>query len=99
MASGAANPDYHSVLVASTVDTVTIPAGVASRYRLYSDGTARIDYTIDGSTPVVGGSATGLVVTSVAPAEDIFDVNYNTGATVKLISSGTPHYDLEPVAG
>lgn len=99
MASGTANPDYHSVLVASTVDTVTINPGWGVAYKLISDGTGRIDFTIDGSTPVVGGSATGraLAAGTGGPVSEEFDVNYNLGTTLKLISAATPHYDVENV--
>lgn len=98
MATGTANPNYESALVANTADTITLPTGWAEAQIINVDGTSRIDYTVDGSTPVVGGgtsSYSGRVLPAVAGYTDTINVKYNTAEVIKLISAGTPHYAIE----
>lgn len=98
MASGDAEPNYHSQLAAGTVDTVTLEEGF-NMYEIYNvDGSARIDYTLDGSTPAEGGSATGRVLPATI-AVDVVNVKSDGSTVVKLISTGTPHYSIQAVAG
>lgn len=98
MATGTASPNYQGVLVASTVDTITtnVPRRAIT---VISDGTARIDYTLDGSTPAVTGTATGRTLYA-STAGEVVDGPIQTSeravTVVKLISTGTPHYSIEP---
>jgi len=99
MASGTANPNYDSVLVANTVDTVTLPANTSERWIVENvDGVSRIDFTTDGTTPVVGGGAgTGRVLPAAVGAQEVVAIPYASGGSIKLISAGTPHYAIEVV--
>ena len=99
MASGTAQPNYHSQLAANEIDVVTIQNAGAPAYEIINDdGIARIDYTIDGSTPVVGGSKTGRCLPACI-CIDTITVNPNGSTRVQLISASTPHYSIEAVAG
>ncbi len=76
-------------LVAAAVSTVTVGTFNASRCEVTSlDGAAEIYFTVDGSTPTVGGDnciALPAAISSVEVAEEIAG-----DVSVKLISSGTP---------
>lgn len=98
MASGAANPNYNSTLAAATIDTVTLSAGPAVIEIMNVDGTSRIDYTTDGSAPVVGGNTK----TRTLPATqcvDVVNVKSDGSTVIKLISAGTPKYSIQVQAG
>src|SRR3974377_1386187 len=102
MATGNATPNYQGVLVASTIDTITLPTPSSSQYEIVNvDGVARIDYTLDGTAPTVGGATggTGRALAGVAGARDVVNAKPEGGGVVKLISSGTPHYSIQAVAG
>jgi hypothetical protein len=96
-------PNIQAALVASTVDTITLPTPAASQYEIVNvDGTGRIDYTLDGSTPVAGGSTgtyTGRALAGIAGAKDVVNTKPEGGGQIKLISAGTPHYSVQAVAG
>lgn len=85
---------HENTLVADTEDTVTI-ADNWKEAEIVSDGTADLYVTGDGSTATVGGANTyripfagGAIVARVRLAP-------SNGATVKLISSGTPTYTVQ----
>lgn len=84
---------HAKTLTASTVDTVTFAADVQGNVRIVNlDGTDRIYITTDGSTPTVGGAATHVLPAAMSVLE--LDI---TGASVKLISAGTPTYSVEAI--
>lgn len=93
MATGTANPNYHGQLTANTVDTITMSTTWDDINVINDDGTSRIDYTVDGSTPVVGGSVTGRVLPA-AICVDTCPTEYATAVVIKLISAGTPKYSI-----
>lgn len=92
MATGTASPNYHGQLAANTVDTVTMDREWENLH-IVSDGTARIDFTVDGSAPAVGGTPTGFVLPA-AVAVATPPVNEAEPVVVKLISAGTPTYSV-----
>lgn len=85
-------------LVAATVDTVTFDRNVGKVEILVATADASgndIWYTTDGSTPAVNGAASfrlvglrGAAVTVDTPGGDV----------VKLISTGTPSYDVSAIS-
>lgn len=80
----------HQVLVAATVDTVTIPSGYPMVEVLNRDSAAIIHFTNDGTIPVTGADGTYVVLPLSA-----LRVTSPTGANViKLISVGTPSYSV-----
>src|SRR5579863_6770687 len=97
MTTGNADPNYHGQLTASTVDTITIEGGQAVVEVVNVDGSAKIYYTTDGTTPVVGGNSHCRVLPA-AIVNDIVNVNPD-GQVIKLISSGTPAYAIMMLAG
>lgn len=93
----------HGTLVANTVATASVTAdsdiqvsNVATEQStkvevLNRDGTAEIYFTVDGTTPTVGG--TGCYV--LPAAIGAYSVEGVRGSvTVKLISAGTPAYSV-----
>lgn len=86
----------HAVtMVAAQVDTYTFTDDLGPGQRVIevmSDGAADIYYTLDGSTPTVGGDNCYRI--PATPAVDVRLAEYNAGTskynTVKMISSGTP---------
>jgi hypothetical protein len=93
MAAGTASPNYHGQLTANTVDTVTTDRAWED-IQIVSDGTARIDVTVDGTAPVVGGTPTGLVIPAAVAVLTPPIPDSGTPTVVKLISAGTPHYSI-----
>lgn len=88
---------YGKTLVASTVDTVTF-ADDRARIEVVSDGTAAIYFTVNGTTPTVGGAATYEIPAGSAAVREVA-VDFGSrdqagGSVVKLISSGTPKYSV-----
>lgn len=98
MADESATPNYHGQLEADTIDTITLASGPSVYEILATDASARIDYTTDGSDPVVGGSPTGRCIPPTY-AVDIVYVPSDGSGVIKLISAGTPTYSIEAVAG
>lgn len=90
---------YDKTLVASTVDTVTF-ADDLDRVEIRSDGIASISVTVDGSTPTVAGAgtykipATASATAGKTSSVTTIEVPTAGGTVVKLISSGTPMYDV-----
>lgn len=73
-------------LTAATVDTVTIAN--AESATILSDGTAIVYFTVDGSTPTVGGTNTFVIPAAVSTFE--VGPRFNFSGVLKLISAGTP---------
>lgn len=89
----------HGTLVASTVTTVTF-ANNYPQLEVVNRGTGDIFVTTDGSTPTVAGNETWVVpsnsaalLTNLLAPNDPSD-NTVDGATVNLISSGTPAFSV-----
>jgi len=84
------NAAHDKTLVASTVDTVTFAAQV-EQIKIWTDGTAAVYFTVDGTTPTVSGSHCFKIPATVLSET----VNVQTMApTVKLVSAGTPVYSV-----
>jgi hypothetical protein len=100
MATGTASPNYRGQLVANTGDSVLMDRAWQS-FKIVTDGSADIRYTVDGTDPVVSGSARVIKATVY---EDWVPTDGQGPVTVKLVSTGTPQYsivavpDLEPLA-
>jgi hypothetical protein len=89
---------YAHPLAASAVDTVTFAKDLVE-VEVTSDGTAAIYFTVDGSTPTVGGQATYELPaqTGVKPVRKVRGpaTSPDTHQTVvKLISAATPTYSV-----
>lgn len=84
---------YAHALVAGAVDIVTIQRD-CDRIEVTSDGTAYLYFTVDGSDPTVGGQNCYAIPPTGSYAAR--DVSVPTGGqtVVKLISAGTPKYDV-----
>lgn len=88
---------YEKTLVASTVDTVTFLRNF-QEVEIYTDGTASIFFTVDGSTPTVLGP-TCLYMPAAGSVRTVRVPKREASVVVKLISAGTPKYSVaEPVA-
>lgn len=100
MPSGTGNPNHHGTLTAGQIDTITMSQPWRTLQVINVDGSARIDYTTDGSTPVEGGSPTGRVLPAAVCADSVAgftespSTDVETPITVKLISVGTPAYSI-----
>lgn len=86
---------HDKTLVANTVDTVTF-ADDLEALEVLSDGNAAIYFTVDGSDPTVGGNNT-YKLPAVAAVQSISRIPTSGPTTVKLISKGTPTYDVTRV--
>lgn len=95
MASGTAGPHWHSTCVASPAyDTVVMGSALEVIQVLNRSASGpEIYYTLDGSTPSVGGSNCRVLPASIC-ADIASDFSTTTIVTVKLISSGTPTYSV-----
>lgn len=83
---------HATVAVAGTDETVNFSGNVQSVEVMCRDGAAEIYFTIDGTTPTVGGDDTYVVPASAGAA---LRVGSPPGTdVVKLISSGTPAYSV-----
>jgi hypothetical protein len=74
-------------LVAATADTVTFADNI-STVEVISDGLSPVWYTLDGSTPTVGGTNCYYIPATIAI--DRRDLVSGATDTVKLISAGSP---------
>jgi hypothetical protein len=83
---------YSQKLTANTVDEVDFFDSLAA-IEVISDGTAKIYFTVDGSTPTVGGQNTHEIP-AVASARTVLTRKGESGTVVKLISTGTPVYSV-----
>lgn len=87
------------VLVAATVDTVTFPRWTSS-VEVTSESPTAIDFTVDGSVPTTGGANTFRLPPQVSSRTVRCPRVVPPGAmiaqptVVKLISAGTPTYDV-----
>lgn len=75
-------------LTAATVDTVTFTGNDLINVEIVSDGAAAVWYTLDSSTPTVGGANCYYI--PATPAVDRREPRTSGATVVKLISSGTP---------
>jgi len=83
---------YEKTLVAATLDTVQFAENVEN-VQIFTDGTAAIYVTVDGSDAVVVGPRSLLV--PATPSVRTIKVNRREApTTVKLISVGTPKYSV-----
>ncbi len=91
----------HGTLVAATVATVVVTAsratgainqiGLPGIEVVNRSGSAEIYFTVDGSTPTVGGEDCHVLPAAIC-AMSVPGVG--STVTVKLISSGTPTYSV-----
>ena len=88
-----ANPNFahHGTLVASTAAAVTLLRADQAVEVVNRSGSAEIYFTVDGSTPTVGGDDCYVVPASVSSY--VVAVG-EAEVTVTLISSGTPTYSV-----
>ena len=85
---------YAKTLTAATVDTVTF-ADYLQAVEVSKEEGAAIYFTIDGSTPTVGGEGAYFLPASAAVRViDIPNSNERPATVVKLISAGTPTYSV-----
>lgn len=83
----AVDSPQHATLVANTVTTLTFAAREDHVEVLNVDGAAAVYFTVDGSTPSIGGTGSHVLPAAIGS----FDVAVpSIVTTVKLISSGTP---------
>lgn len=75
-------------MAANTVDTVTFADDLTNLGVINVDGVAEVFYTMDGSTPTVGGA--NCYYLPAAAAVDTRCPRTSGGTVVKLISAGTP---------
>jgi hypothetical protein len=89
---------YAKQLAANTVDTVTI-SRQHDPIEVWSDGTAAVYFTVDGSAPVVGANATYEIPAGSPAVRDGVLVPSAGSTVVKLISAGTPKYSVTAPGG
>ena len=87
----------HATLVAATVYTVTLDGDYPKVEVLNRDGTAEIYFTVDGSTPTVGGAGTFVLPATIGTIE--VPVRTSGATVVKLISAGTPKFSVTAIPG
>jgi len=86
---------WGKVAVASTVDTVTFDRDLFAVRVTNDTGAAAIYFTVDGSTPTVGGAGTYRVPAVAGATADVTTQGGASTDAVKLISVGTPTYSVE----
>jgi Chitobiase/beta-hexosaminidase C-terminal domain len=95
MASYTVTRSAHETLAATTEDDVTITDPQVDVAVTNRSGSAEIYFTIDGSTPTVGGENT-FVLPAATCSREVSSDKFNTATpVVKLISTGTPDYSVE----
>ncbi len=83
-----------SALTASTVDTVNFSAtGTCVMVTMRGAGDGY--FTIDGSTPTVGGADTYICLANSSKAIEVGGEGKGAITQVKLVSSGTAPYSVE----
>lgn len=91
MATDSANRSVHNTLTAATLDTVTLtgmwPAVEVVNRATTGDG---IYFTVDGSTPTVGGNDSFWV----GAGQSVIVPNFEDEAEVKLISATADAYSV-----
>lgn len=90
---------YQKKAIANTVDEVEF-ADTLKAVEVTSDGSSRIYFTVDGSTPTVGG--TNCHEIPAVPASRTVTVpstNPRKATVVKLISAETPTYSVARAEG
>jgi hypothetical protein len=81
-------------LTAEAVDTIVFARAVAA-VRIVTDGADWIYYTTDGSVPVVGSSSCHAIpAMAMIDIVDLREQGPASGRTIKMISAGTPTYDI-----
>lgn len=78
------NPRY-ATLVADTVNTVTFTRDYERVEVSSVDGTTRVDFTVDGSTPVRGQTGTHYLPAAISAVE--LDVSTAGPTVVKLLAT------------
>ena len=81
-------------LAASTVDTVTFARSCEVIEVLNVSGTAAIFFTFDGTVPTVSGAKCYRVPAAAGASRTVRTDTGGADTVVKLISSGTPSYDV-----
>lgn len=95
MATHAVTRSASGTLTANTVDTVTLSDN-ASRIQVTNrSGASEIYFSIDGTTPTVGGDDTFILPAAIGSRVVSSDDVGVDITTVKLISTGTPTYSVE----
>lgn len=83
---------HNLTLVANTVTTVDFADNVPA-VEIISDGTAAVYYSVDGSTPTVGGANCYMLPAGFVGI-DVRRANVSVDS-VKLISTGTPTVSVQ----
>lgn len=91
-----ARAKHATIAVANTAEQVTLTDLATKRGEVEvvnRDGVAAIYFTVDGSTPTVGGDDTYVLPAAIGS----FTVRSpaNVAAVVKLVSAGTPQYSVQ----
>ena len=80
---------HHLTLVAATVATVEFTQNFGRIEVLNRDGAAEVYFTVDGSTPTVGGDNCQVLPAAIGYLT-VDDGTRGVPSVVKLISAGTP---------
>ena len=92
-----ANPQ-HVTLTANVVATVTLDAGAHLVEVLNVDGEGAVYFTIDRSTPTVGGNGCHVVPGAIGHLELPPVAAGDAISVVKLISTGTPKVSVRGIS-
>lgn len=97
MATHTVGPDevgaHRITLTANTIETVTFTEDLPNS-EVISDGTAAVYYTLDGTTPTVGGNNCYVLPAGAACVDSRY-VRTAGNTVVKLISTGTPTVSVQ----
>ncbi|MDP9149138.1 MAG: hypothetical protein M3O36_04235 [Myxococcota bacterium] len=89
---------YQQQLAANAVDTVTI-SRAHDPVEVWADGTAAVYFTVDGTTPTVGGQNCFEIPAGGAAVRDQVTTPGASNTVVKLVSAGTPKYSVTAPGG